>query len=214
MKADTPAVLQGIRDVSRETLDRLEAYRAVLERWQSRTNLVGANTLSAFWSHHVADAAFLLSVAPDERYWLDVGSGAGLPGLVIAALLAEGGEGGSVVSVEANARKCAFQRTAVLEMGLRGMAVTVDIRNTRLEDCGTVGDAVLTARAFAPTVTVLDHAARLRPRRLLLLKGERHADELSEAGKRYDVDCTVHPHPIRPGSVALDITAFAPIVRP
>ena len=76
-------------DASRETLDRLAIYEQLLRHWQKTINLVAPSTLDAIWHRHFADSAQLLSLAPQARTWIDLGSGAGFPGMVIAIMLAE-----------------------------------------------------------------------------------------------------------------------------
>src|SRR5262245_27439342 len=87
----TPAQFAATFAVSRETLARLEAYEALLRRWQKAVNLVASSTLEAVWQRHFADSAQLLALAPSARTWLDLGSGGGFPGLVLAILLADDG---------------------------------------------------------------------------------------------------------------------------
>jgi 16S rRNA (guanine527-N7)-methyltransferase len=87
---DGPEAFREAFDVSRETLERLVNYAELLEKWNRRINLVGRSTLPDLWHRHIADSAQLWDLAPpDARLWLDLGSGAGLPGLVIAAITAE-----------------------------------------------------------------------------------------------------------------------------
>ena len=208
---DGPDGLLRILPVSRETIERLEAYRDLLKVWQSKTNLVGPGTADLFWSRHVADAAFIYKCGSMERRWLDVGSGAGFPGLVIAAFLTEREAPSNVVSVEANAKKCAFQRAAVLAMGLRGGNVTVHIRQQRIEDVPQFEHrTVVTARAFASLADILDHADRLGNgvERLLLPKGRAYKDEIAAAQERFTFDFETVPHPTTPDSVLLDIRSF------
>ncbi|HEY8383914.1 MAG TPA: 16S rRNA (guanine(527)-N(7))-methyltransferase RsmG [Microvirga sp.] len=92
--------------VSRETLGRLDTLVTELARWQNIKNLVGPATLQEVWTRHIADSLQLLALAPDARRWLDLGSGAGFPGLVLAIA----GSGTEVHLVESNSRKCAFLR--------------------------------------------------------------------------------------------------------
>ena len=207
---DGPDVLRrvlgdDVPDVSRETLDRLHAFQKLLEQWQRRMNLVGPDTLPRFWSHHVADGAFAYRTAPDAGRWIDLGAGAGLPGLVIAMLAAGDGRRTRVDLVEANARKCAFQRAAVLETGLRAGPVAVAIHPVRIEAFAADGPHVLTARALAPLDRLLDHMRTLGSSRALFLKGERYADEIEAARRRHRFDVAVHEHPLRRGSVLLDV---------
>ena len=84
-----PADFAAAFGASRETLDRLSAYEQLLRQWQKTINLVAPSTLDAIWHRHFADSAQLLSLTPNAQTWVDLGSGAGFPGLVIALMLAE-----------------------------------------------------------------------------------------------------------------------------
>src|SRR5262245_47602691 len=93
--------------VSRETSARLDEFVTLLLKWQATTNLVAPSTVGHIWTRHVADSLQLLALAPDARAWLDLGSGGGFPGLVLACALAER-SGAQVHLVESNAKKAAF----------------------------------------------------------------------------------------------------------
>lgn len=201
---DGPEALASLVDVSHETLDRLQRFEALLCRWQRKTNLVGTDTLNAFWTHHVGDAAFLHAAAPEVRDWTDIGSGAGLPGLVLAILAADRPEPGRFALVESNAKKCAFQRAAILELGLREQ-VEIAIHNRRIEAYRTSDATVLTARALAALDRLIDHMVQLGVQRGLFLKGENHAAEIAAARNKHRFSVETLPHPLRPGSVLLDI---------
>ena len=113
----TPAALTREFGVSRETCERLEAYIALLTRWNARINLVSPATIETVWSRHVADSAQLFDLAPaSASSWIDLGSGAGFPGLVVAALAADKQPGRHVTLVESDTRKAAFLTTAAREM--------------------------------------------------------------------------------------------------
>lgn len=134
--------------VSRETEDRLAAYVDLLRRWQRVKNLVGPSTLDAVWTRHVADSAQLARLAPDGAIrWVDLGSGAGFPGLVVAVLLA-GRAGARVDLIESNARKCAFLREAVRVTGApaRVHADRIEVALPRLQQPVDI----VTSRALAP----------------------------------------------------------------
>ena len=201
---DDPSVLRPVLNVSHETIERLRAFETLLRRWQRKTNLVGSDTLDRYWSHHVGDAAFLLHAAPNVNDWTDIGAGAGLPGLALGILSADRSARMRVDLVESNAKKCAFQRSAVLQLKLREVA-DVAIHNERIEDHVCRPDTVLTARALAPLDRLIDHAKRLGVSRALFLKGERHAEEVAAARQRHDFDVQTVPHPLTPGSVLLDL---------
>ena len=103
--------------VSRETIARLETHARLLGEWSERMNLVGPKELEAFWSRHALDSAQVLKFAPQAKKWVDLGSGAGFPGLVIAAFLAEQ-PGASMHLVESTGTKAAFLRAVAEEARL------------------------------------------------------------------------------------------------
>jgi 16S rRNA (guanine527-N7)-methyltransferase len=142
----TPAEFPREFDVSRETCERLEAYIALLTRWNARINLVAPATIDTAWTRHIADSAQLFGLAPaSASSWIDLGSGAGLPGLPVAALAAEKLPGLHVTLVESDTRKATFVATAAREMGLD---VTVEPR--RIEALAQRPYDVVSARALAP----------------------------------------------------------------
>ncbi len=163
----TPLSVAGFQaesGVSRETLHRLEIYRRLLIRWQKAINLVGRRSLDDIWRRHFLDSAQLIDLAPPQRGpWLDLGSGAGFPGLVLAILGAA-----DVRLVESDARKCAFLREAA-----RATGTPVTVLRARIEALAPVGAAVITARALAPLARLVPLAARhARPETVgLFLKG-------------------------------------------
>jgi len=140
--------------VPRETVERLEAYRRLLIEWSGRMNLVGPKELDLFWSRHALDSAQLLKFAPEAKAWVDLGSGAGFPGLVVAAFLADQ-PGASVHLVESTGKKAAFLRAAAEEA-----ALPVKVFNERIEDFGTGKGPydVVTARALAPLPRLIAYA--------------------------------------------------------
>ncbi|RME63194.1 MAG: 16S rRNA (guanine(527)-N(7))-methyltransferase RsmG [Alphaproteobacteria bacterium] len=145
-----PADLARDVAVSREILARLHAHAAVLQAWQPRLNLVGRSTLGDLWRRHMLDSAQLFPLLPGDPAalaLLDMGAGAGFPGLVLAAMGA-----GHVHLVESDARKAAFLRAAVRAMGLGG---AVSVHQTRLQDLAPWPVDVVTARALAPLDSLL-----------------------------------------------------------
>ena len=134
-------------DVSRETTQRLDRFVELLLTWQGTTNLIASSTIPHLWTRHVADSLQLIDLAPDALVWVDLGSGGGFPGLVIACALADR-SGGAVHLVESNAKKAAFLREA---QRITGAPATV--HHERIEDFvrGFEGQAdAVTARALAP----------------------------------------------------------------
>ncbi|MGD9968438.1 MAG: 16S rRNA (guanine(527)-N(7))-methyltransferase RsmG [Hyphomonadaceae bacterium] len=140
--------------VPRETLARLETHRRLLEEWSHRMNLVGPRELDLFWSRHALDSAQLIKFAPEAKRWVDLGAGAGFPGLVIAAFLSA--QPDTVIHlVESTGKKAAFLRAVAGEA-----ALPVKVFNQRIEDFGA-GDGrydVVTARALAPLNRLIGYA--------------------------------------------------------
>jgi 16S rRNA (guanine527-N7)-methyltransferase len=179
-------------NVSRETVERLDALVAVLMKWQRSTNLVAPSTLGQVWTRHVADSLQLLKLASDARIWVDLGSGGGFPGLVLACALADQASA-QVHLVESNAKKCAFLREAA-----RLLAVPALVHSQRIEDFtrrfDTTAD-VVTARALAPLEQLLEYAAPMvkRGAQGLFLKGQDVEAELTEASKYWSIEITLVP---------------------
>jgi 16S rRNA (guanine527-N7)-methyltransferase len=177
-------------DVSRETLERLHRYEALLKKWNPAINLVSPQTLRDVWTRHFHDSAQIYEMAPttDATIWADLGAGGGFPGLVIAILAAEKQPGLTVTLVESDQRKAAFLMTVVRELGLRA-----HILSERIEAISPLGADILSARALAPLPKLLEFAElHLKPGGVALFpKGAKWRDELSEAQKtwRFDVIC-------------------------
>ena len=171
-----------LSDVSRETREKLERYVATLRSWAPRINLVAKSTLNDVWERHIADSLQLRDLAPSGPLnWLDFGSGAGLPGLVLAAA----DPGLRMTLVESDVRKCAFLRAAAIEMG-----VSVDIQNTRIERLGPHKADVISARAVASLEKLLDYAEPHSTADTICLfpKGESVDLELTAAQKVWKVE--------------------------
>jgi 16S rRNA (guanine527-N7)-methyltransferase len=168
--------------VSRETLERLKTYEALLQRWQKTINLVAPSTLTQIWARHFADSAQILALAPPAaKSWVDLGSGAGFPGLVVATLLAEKAQT-KVTLVESDSRKAAFLRETAREL-----AVPVDILPVRIEAAATRVSlqraCVVSARALAPLprLLALAHPFCGPSTTCLFLKGREAQRELQTA---------------------------------
>jgi 16S rRNA (guanine527-N7)-methyltransferase len=166
-------------NVSRETAEALDLYVAQLTRWQTVKNLVGPATLAEVWQRHVADALQLLTLAPEANRWLDLGSGAGIPGLILA-IAGRGKTDFHVSLVESNARKCAF-----LSETARLTGAPVTVHNARIEAVvGTLsGVEIVCARALAPLSQLLAWTEPLLTSGTIGLfpKGRDAAAELTEA---------------------------------
>ena len=188
--------------VSRETLARLEAYAGLLTRWSARINLVGRDTIADLWRRHILDSAQLQPLVPTAaNSMIDLGSGAGLPGLVLAILGVSG-----VELVEADSRKCAFLREAA-----RITEAPVTLRPCRIEAVSPHPVDVVTARACAPLDRLLGLAEPfLAPgSECLFLKGERVEEELTLARKRWTMTVSLHPSRSDPRGVVLSLQKVA-----
>ena len=203
--------LAGVPNVSRETLDRLTTFVALIAKWQTATNLVAAATLPDIWRRHIADSAQLVALFPKARCWLDLGSGAGLPGLVVAILLAE--RDGHVHLVESDTRKAAFLREAVRSTAAPGTVHQGRIE-TVLASWGTPMDLV-TARALAPLPRLLDLIAPLLALgvRAVFPKGREYRREVDDASQSWEFDLVEHPSRIEDDAVILELTHIRPKPR-
>src|SRR3954449_10195694 len=146
LQTDKAAAL-ALTPVSRETESRLDRYVDLLVQWQAKTNLVASSTLPNLWSRHISDSLQLLTLAPDARIWVDLGSGGGFPGVVLACALAEI-PGAMVHLVERNTKKAAFLREAIRLTDSPGAVHLADIGDSVDRIAGPI-DCV-TARAVAP----------------------------------------------------------------
>jgi 16S rRNA (guanine527-N7)-methyltransferase len=141
--------------VSRETQQRLAILVDLLTRWRKATNLISEISFASVWTRHIADSAQLLGLAPRSKRWVDMGSGAGFPGLVIAIQLAEV-PGAIVHCIESDQRKCAFLREAVRATGAAAQIHPQRVDAVNADKLGPVD--VVTARAFAPLPVTLELA--------------------------------------------------------
>lgn len=189
--------------VSRETVERLDRFVALLREWQARINLVSPATVPEIWTRHVEDGLALGRIARAPLRWADIGSGAGLPGLVLAILLKER-EGGHVALVESNGKKAAFLRAVV-----RDMALPATVHAARIEACGEAiaGAEAVSARALAALPLLLDLVApHLSPDAACwFLKGRAVDEEIGEAAALWRFDMVKHSLPTEDGAVLLEI---------
>lgn len=204
---DGPEALAGIVYVSRETRDRLSTFVGLLRKWQPAENLISPATLPALWRRHVADSAQLVPIFPAVRTWLDVGSGGGFPGLIVACLIADTPDR-HVHLVESNQRKCAFLRRVVSEARLPATIHQGRVEAT-LEAWETPVDLV-TARALAPLARLLAMAAPVLTRGVpaAFHKGRDFEGEIDEASKSWGFDLIIHKSRIEEDGVILEISGL------
>ena len=188
--SDRAAAL-ALTPVSRETESRLDRYVQLLRQWQAKMNLVAPSTLPKLWTRHIADSLQLLALAPSAKVWVDLGSGGGLPGVVLACALANT-PGARLYLVERNAKKAAFLREAVRVTGTPGMVYAQGIEDIVDSIKGPV-DCV-TARALAPLNQLVGFAEPLvkQGAKALFLKGQDVEVELTEATKYWSIQPILH----------------------
>ena len=194
----SPDDFQAATGTDSATMARLTTYAETLVKWQARINLVGPDTLPDLWHRHMLDSAQLLPLIPKSaKRLVDLGSGAGFPGLVLAILGAP-----DVHLVESDARKAAFLREAA-----RLTATPIAVHVARIEALAPLGADVVTARALAPLGKLLNWAVpHLAPGGVcLFLKGKSGEDELTEAGKEWIISCDRSPSRTDPAGVILQL---------
>jgi 16S rRNA (guanine527-N7)-methyltransferase len=210
---DGPEALTGIVAVSRETAERLAQYVALLCRWQAAENLIAPSTLPELWRRHVADSAQLSALFPEARVWIDLGSGAGFPGLVVAILGAQQ-PGARVHLIESNRKKVAFLRQVIRETGAPAV-----VHAERAEAVlGSWQEPVdrISARALAPLGRLLDLAAPVMERGTpaAFHKGQDFVREIAEATQSWAFDLVKHDSRVGDGGAILDISHLSRAPRP
>lgn len=176
----TPEEFQKAANVSRETLDRFRVYHDLLLTWQKKINLIGPGTEKDIWGRHFLDSAQILGLVNEvgpkkKRSWLDIGAGAGFPGLVLSLL----GED-KVFLVEPNPKKCAFLRAVIRKTGARA-----EVLQSKVQDLSPFPVDIVTSRALAPVEQLLEWGAPFLAEggEIWLLKGETGDQELTLAMK-------------------------------
>lgn len=184
------ADLHSIDNVSRETLDRLRGVEALVQKWSPKINLVSRNTLDEVWERHIEDSAQLMRyIPPKTKRLVDIGSGGGFPGLVIAAIAPESHPDMRCTFIESDLRKCVFLRQVVRDLGL-----SVTVLTDRIEAVEPQNADILTARALASLTDLCGFAARhLKEGGMAIFpKGRTAAAEIDEAKTRWDFELSQH----------------------
>ena len=190
LSSDKAAAL-ALAPVSRETEARLDRYVDLLVQWQAKTNLVAPSTLPNLWTRHIADSLQLLDLAPSAKTWVDLGSGGGFPGVVLACALADT-PGANIHLIERNAKKAAFLREAIRVTSAAGTVHLADIGDSVDRIAGPID--CITARALAPLHQLVGFAEPVvrRGAKALFLKGQDVEAELTEATKYWNIDPRLH----------------------
>ena len=178
---DRDSVLKQL-NLPEKAVEKLDKYVDLLEREQTKMNLVGASTLPIVWTRHVLDSAQLFDqIKPDDKTVLDFGSGAGFPALVLAIM--DVGQKHDFRLIESDGKKCAFLNKVISECGLRAT-----VFNERIEKMEKFGADLITARALASLDKLLKYAFPFfkKTTRCLFMKGAKASEEIDAARRKYD----------------------------
>jgi 16S rRNA (guanine527-N7)-methyltransferase len=182
--------------VSHETLEKISTYVDVLLKWNSKINLISKYTVDNIWVRHILDSAQVVGFVDKSQKFLDIGSGAGLPGIVLSILGVE-----SVTLLDSDQRKCSF----LLEVA-RILELKINVINDRVENlCNSQFD-VVTARGFASIDKLLGQISAIKAEKILLLKGENYELEIEEALQSWKFEYITYPSITDSSSHIVDIT--------
>ncbi|TNE39490.1 MAG: 16S rRNA (guanine(527)-N(7))-methyltransferase RsmG [Alphaproteobacteria bacterium] len=193
-------------NVSRETLADLALYGELLAKWQKKINLVSGRTLDDIWERHFLDSAQLAFLDPaPEGPWLDFGSGAGFPGLVVS-LIHKKTPGFRMHLVESNGKKAAFLREVI-----RATGAPAQVHGVRMEELTPFPVKTISARAVAPVSDLLSLAQGFMTLSPIFIfpKGQDVDQELTEASKCWNIDLDKYPSMTDPQGVILRIKDVA-----
>lgn len=195
--------------VSCETVGRLERYINLLRTWSRTVNLLGPREFEDIWRRHILDSAQIVRhIDSDPRTWLDIGSGAGFPGLVVAILMMDAGAETRFDLVDSDQRKCAFLREAGRILGL-----PVDVHAIRIENLPQRSYDLISARAFAPLKTLLGVASTFSGAgtQMLFHRGRNVEFELTDALKHWSMTIGILPSLSDPGGRILKVSGLRPV---
>ena len=204
---------KGVKSVSRETQQRLKQYFDLLIQWQSSINLISPATVDQAWQRHFIDSLQIMDVVGEAETVVDIGSGAGFPGLVVAVLMAERGSG-RVHLVESNGKKCAFMNAVIRATGLKDAGVQVEVVNNRIEKAlpSVPRPDVVTARALASLNDLLTLTETFLANGSVGVfpKGRGHEEEMKVAQGNWQFSCNLTKSVLEDDSVILKISELRP----
>lgn len=205
MEEKRSGLRQIFPSVSRETEDDLLQYEALVKKWQPHINLIANATLPDLWGRHILDSVQLFPLQADKKSWLDLGSGGGFPGLVLAILLKT--SGGHISLVESNSKKAAFLRTVIAELDL-----PAQVYGFRIESMAGKVEIpdVITARALAPLASLFELMHPLMGEETigLLQKGRDYQKEIEQARKHWAFNLVKHESRIDKESIILQTSGL------
>lgn len=188
-------------DVSRETLDQLRAYHALLLKWTQKINLISRATMPDAWERHVVDSAQIAPLIGQNLETItDVGSGGGMPGVILSILRPDL----RVTLVDSDQRKAQFLRQCVRELSLNA-----EVKAARIEDLPRSHPDLLTARALAPLDVLLGFALHLGAERAVFLKGAQASAEIEAAQSDYTFTLRTKPSITNPEATLIELSEIA-----
>lgn len=193
-------------NVSRETEARLREYESLIRRWNPRINLIAPSTLRELRTRHIDDCLQIMRyAAPSEGLWADLGSGGGLPGLVLAIAFADCRT--RFLMVESDQRKATFLRTVIRELSLSNASVL----NSRIETIDPLKAAYISARALAPLPRLMPYLEKhlANDGQAWLMKGEQWQTELEQARSAWQFSVENHPSTTQSGAAILKISGVS-----
>ena len=203
-----PEDLLSAVPVPRETAARLEKHRALLAAWAPKINLIGPQELSQYWRRHALDSLQLLLHAPGAMRWIDLGSGAGFPGLVLACGLIDQ-PGAEVVLIEPNPKRVAFLREAIRATGAPARVLAIKGEEFAPDEREL---PIITARALAPLERIIHNHAAIFARGALglFLKGSDAEQEIAQAKRHWDFTASLEPSLSDPRGRIVRLEGVAP----
>lgn len=180
-----------LTNVSRETIERLHEFEGLVVKWTKRINLIAPSTIPDIWERHILDSAQLYEFAPmTSKSWVDLGSGGGFPGLVLAILSKEENENQRFTLIESDQRKATFLRTAIRSLDLNARVICA-----RIEEVPPQSASVVSARALSPLNDLLAHISRhLSPDGLAIVPKGRNANlEIEKANENWTFEMEQAP---------------------
>jgi 16S rRNA (guanine527-N7)-methyltransferase len=193
---------KGDIHVSRETMEKLSGFAALVEKWTARINLISKSSIPDIWERHIMDSVQLFDLAPARGHWVDLGSGGGFPGIVIAILTQATDNPHRVTLVESDLRKGTFLRAAIRELDLQARVVS-----DRIEKCDPLRADILSARALAELEKLLTFSERhLKPEGVALFpKGAQWQQEDAAARRLWSYECEAVTSKTNPEAAILKI---------
>lgn len=188
--------------VSRETMEALKHFEDLTAKWTKKINLIAKSTVPDIWNRHIIDSAQVFQYADAPKHWVDIGSGGGFPGIVMAIMAKEHSPETKFTLIESDARKCTFLRTASRELNANVYVLTQRIEAVAEQDAD-----VVSARALGSLSDLLPmvHQHMAPDGTALLMKGQTYAEEIAATKPNWDFDLTEYPSITNPDSRILSL---------